>query len=51
VIPSDCWHEPFVSRADLTAEIADGRLLRTYWSIPARQRETSVVLVYSGEPD
>jgi 5-methylthioadenosine/S-adenosylhomocysteine deaminase len=24
VIPSDCWHEPYMSRADLIAEIADG---------------------------
>lgn len=134
VIPADCWHEPYMSRAELVSEIAAGvafsgweasgeligvmgiqrvrdvtlirhayvrsahqghgvgaalldalrreartrllvgtwadahwairfyerhgfrlvpgdegdQLLRTYWTIPARQREVSVVLVYGG---
>jgi len=136
VIPADCWHEPYMTRSDLTAEIAAGvnfsgwhedgalvgimglqsvrdvtlirhayvlpahqsqgigaallaslteqasgpllvgtwaaanwairfyqrhgfrlvsaaeekdRLLRTYWNIPLRQKETSVVMVHSHE--
>jgi hypothetical protein len=71
VIPTDRWHEPYMSAGELAKEIADGgtwasaswavdfyvrngfsllptsessRLLKTYWSIPARQVETSVVL-------
>src|SRR4051794_16424714 len=24
VIPADCWHEPYMTRADLMAEIASG---------------------------
>ena len=57
VIPADRWHEPYMPAEELVKEIADGatgsrwsqtarrtELLRTYWSIPARQVETSVVL-------
>ena len=54
VIPDDCWHEPYMTRAELQAEMAAGvrfwcwdRLLETYWSIPVRQRDASVVLVHS----
>jgi len=28
VIPPDCWHEPYMSRSSLAAEIADGV---TFW--------------------
>jgi GNAT superfamily N-acetyltransferase len=28
VIPADCWHEPYMSRAELAAEIADGVAFR-----------------------
>ena len=58
VIPADRWHEPYMSTDGATWAIdfyrrngvtllARGdkdRLLQKYWSIPARQIETSVVL-------
>ena len=34
----------------LVGEEEKNRLLKTYWSIPGRQIETSVVLVYKGVP-
>jgi N-acetylglutamate synthase-like GNAT family acetyltransferase len=34
----------------LVSEEEKNRLLRTYWNIPERQIETSVVLVYKGVP-
>jgi len=34
----------------LTGEEDKNRLLKTYWNIPERQIETSVVLVYKGVP-
>jgi N-acetylglutamate synthase-like GNAT family acetyltransferase len=33
---------------ELVAEEEKNRLLKTYWDIPERQIETSVVLVYQG---
>jgi hypothetical protein len=59
VIPADRWHEPYMPMNELEREIAAGvqfygytvvshadkeKLLRSYWSIPARQVENSVVL-------
>jgi len=35
---------------ELVSEEEKNRLLRTYWHIPERQIETSVVLVYKGVP-
>jgi len=35
---------------ELVSEEEKNRLLRTYWNIPERQIETSVVLVYKGVP-
>ena len=34
----------------LVSEVEKDRLLKTYWNIPKRQIETSVVLVYKGIP-
>jgi GNAT superfamily N-acetyltransferase len=34
----------------LTGEAEKDRLLSTYWNIPARQKETSVVLIYGKTP-
>ena len=39
VIPADRWHEPYMP-PDADKDL----LLGKYWSIPARQAETSVVL-------
>ena len=46
VIPADSWHEPYMPAHELDHEIAAGvsALLKSYWTIPDRQVETSVVL-------
>ena len=52
-IPADRWQEPYMQEAELAHQIETGvgfwgyeenRLLKTYWAIPERQVETSVVL-------
>jgi len=46
------WAVGFYQRHgfQLVSEEEKDRLLKTYWKIPARQVETSVVLVYTGFP-
>jgi hypothetical protein len=45
VITADRWHDPYMRNGFTVVRDTDKeRLLRTYWSIPERQIETSVVL-------
>lgn len=60
VIPADRWHEPYMPAAEWAIRFyrrhgfeqvspeEKTRLLRTYWTIPERQVETSVVLSWRG---